>query len=284
MLRNNSRSTVNAMNKLLKILFAALFIALAISTSWAEQRYITLASATTTENSGLYDAILPIFTRETSISVRVVSVGTGHALNIAKDGDADVLLVHHKPTEEQFVAEDYGIERHNVMFNHFVLIGPKNDPAGIAGVSKVQEALRRIAHQKSLFASRGDNSGTHKKEMSLWQQIGIDPDADSGEWYSQVGAGMSATLNYANNRGAYVLTDKATWLRLENRISLDLLIHDESSLLNQYGVILVNPDIHPHINVSDGQIFVDWILSEHGQTTINAYHINNQQAFFANAP
>jgi len=249
----------------------------------AGERFITVASTTSTENSGLFNALLPQFTQQSGISVRVVAVGTGQAIKLARNGDADILFVHHKPSEEQFVAEGFGVKRFDVMYNDFVIVGPNTDPAGIRGQTDVAAALRAIAQAKHAFASRGDDSGTHKKERSLWQTAGVDVDAASGDWYRETGSGMGATLNVASGIDAYTLTDRATWLKFKNKGNLELLAEGDERLFNQYGIILVNGKKHPYVKSVEGQRFVDWLLSEEGQAAINAYTIEGQQAFFANA-
>lgn len=273
------------MNRFLSIIVAAL-VALGpwISESGlASDNYIIVASTTSTKNSGLYDAILPQFTAATGIDVRIVAVGTGQAIRNARNGDADVLFVHHKPSEEAFVAEGYGVERFDVMYNDFVLIGPANDPAGIAGGANVTDALARIAAAEAPFASRGDDSGTNKKELDLWSAAGIDAKASSGSWYRETGSGMGATLNTAIGMGAYVLSDRATWLKFGNKADFHIVVDGDERMFNQYGIILVNPDRHPHVKDDLGQQFIDWVTGSGGQAAIAAYKIAGQQAFFANA-
>ncbi|MEE4376768.1 MAG: substrate-binding domain-containing protein [Candidatus Competibacteraceae bacterium] len=250
---------------------------------YAAEQFITVASTTSTDNSGLFDYLLPLYVEKTGTEVRVVAVGTGQALELARKGDADVLFVHHKPSEEQFVADGLGIERFDVMYNDFVIVGPKADPAGVKGMIDVSATLKKIAGSKSPFASRGDDSGTHKKELSLWKAAAVDVEAASGEWYRETGSGMGATLNTASGMNAYALTDRATWLNFENKGDLEILVEGDEKLFNQYGIILVNPATHPHIKVEEGQEFIDWIISEEGQQAINAFTIKDQQAFFANA-
>jgi len=248
-----------------------------------EAPYITVASTTSTKNSGLYDYMLPIFTKETGIEVRVVAVGTGQAIRQAKNGDADVLFVHHKPSEEKFVAEGYGVERFDVMYNDFVLIGPDSDPADAGGASDVVAALQEIAATSSPFASRGDDSGTNKKELGLWKAAGIDAKGSSGSWYRETGSGMGATLNTAAGMGAYVLSDRATWLKFANKGDLKIVVEGDERLFNQYGIILVNPAKHPHVKVDLGQKFIDWVIGPEGQAVIGEYKIQGHQAFFPNA-
>lgn len=254
----------------------------AVSTSAAE-RFITVASTTSTQNSGLFDYMLPKFQQKTGIEVRVVAVGTGQAIRNARNGDADVLFVHHKPSEEKFVAEGFGVKRSDVMYNDFVLLGPNGDPAGVRGMKDIAAALVKIAGGKSVFASRGDDSGTHKKELSLWKTAGIDVKAASGGWYRETGSGMGATLNAASGMAGYVLSDRATWLNFGNKGDLAILVEGDERLFNQYGIILVNPAKHKHVKEADGQQFVDWVLSPEGQKVIAEYQINGNQAFFPNA-
>ena len=249
----------------------------------ATERFITVASTTSTQNSGLYEHILPNFTTRTGIAVRIVAVGTGQAINLARNGDADVLFVHHKASEERFVADGFGVERFDVMYNDFVLVGPKADPAGVRDAADTSDALARIAAANSPFTSRGDNSGTHKKERELWQVAEVDVSTQSGSWYRETGSGMGATLNTAAGMDAYALTDRATWFKFKNRGTLEILAEDDERMFNQYGVILVNPARHPHIKHELGQAFIDWLLSKDGQSAIGAYHLEGQQAFFPNA-
>ena len=249
----------------------------------ATERFITVASTTSTQNSGLYEHILPNFTTRTGIAVRIVAVGTGQAIKLARNGDADVLFVHHKASEERFVADGFGVERFDVMYNDFVLVGPKADPAGVRDAADTSDALARIAAANSPFTSRGDNSGTHKKERELWQVAEVDVSTQSGSWYRETGSGMGATLNTAAGMDAYALTDRATWFKFKNRGTLEILAEDDERMFNQYGVILVNPARHPHIKHELGQAFIDWLLSKDGQSAIGAYRLEGQQAFFPNA-
>lgn len=245
--------------------------------------HIIIASTTSTENSGLFAYLLPQFTEQSGIEAWVVAVGTGQAIRNAQNGDADVLFVHHKPSEEQFVAAGYGVQRHDVMYNDFVIIGPNDDPAGIKGSNDAVAALSKIATSGAAFASRGDDSGTHKKELGLWQQTDVDVNEASGSWYRETGSGMGATLNTASAMNAYVLSDRATWLNFGNKGELTILAEGDPQLYNQYGIILVNPARHPHVKAESGQQFIDWILSDEGQQLIGEYKINGQQAFFPNA-
>ncbi len=249
----------------------------------AEEPSITLASTTSTENSGLFDHLLPRFTKATGITVRVVAVGTGQALRIARNGDADVLLVHHRASEEAFVAAGYGVKRHDVMYNDFVLLGPRADPAGVRGRTDAAAALALIAGADAPFASRGDDSGTHKKERDLWAAAGLDPSAAGGTWYRETGSGMGATLNAAAAMGAYALSDRATWLAFQNKGDLEVLVEGDKRLFNPYGAILVNPARHPHVHAREGQAFIDWLVSADGQATIAAYRLDGRQLFFPNA-
>ncbi|MBK8909110.1 MAG: substrate-binding domain-containing protein [Rhodospirillales bacterium] len=249
----------------------------------AENTYILVASTTSTENSGLFAHILPVFQNETGIEVRVVAVGTGQAVDLARRGDADVLFVHHTPSEEKFVAEGFGVARHDVMYNDFVIVGPESDPAAIKGMTSAADALKQVADKTALFASRGDESGTHKKELSLWKAAGVDVEAASGTWYRETGSGMGATLNTASGLGAYALTDRATWLAFENKGDLAVLVEGDPKLFNQYGVILVNPEKFPHVKAEAGQRFVDWIIGSDGQKAIADFRIGGQQLFFPNA-
>ena len=245
----------------------------------AAERFITVASTTSTENSGLFQAILPMFEQATGIAVRVVAVGTGQAIRMAERGDADVLFVHHRPSEERFVAAGFGVERHDVMYNDYVLVGPRKDPAGVGGRSDVVDALARIAAQRAVFVSRGDDSGTHKRELGLWQAAGIDAEAASGGWYRESGAGMGTTLNIASGMDAYTLSDRGTWLNFSNKGDLVILAEGDPRLFNPYGIILVNPERHPHVKAADGQAFIDWLRSPDGQAAIAAYRIDGQPVF-----
>ena len=249
----------------------------------ARERFITLSSTTSTEQSGLFGHILPIFTRENGIAVRVVALGTGQALDVGRRGDADVVFVHDRVAEERFVAEGFGGPRRHVMFNDFVITGPAADPARIAGLRDTNEALRRIAQARAPFISRGDRSGTHAAELRLWQLAGVDPVAGRGQWYREVGQGMGPALNTAAAQGAYILTDRGTWLSFRNRQDQRVLVEGDTRLFNQYGVMLVNPRRHPHVKAADGQRFIDWIVSPAGQAAIAGYRIHGEQLFFPNA-
>ncbi len=258
-------------------------MAMLATPSLAEDRSILLQSTTSTANSGLYDHILPLFTKKTGITVNVVAVGTGQAIRNAMNGDGDVLLVHAKTAEEEFVAEGYGVERHDVMYNDFIIVGPPDDPAGIAAMRDASAALAKIAGAEAPFASRGDDSGTHKKEMSLWRAAAIDPTGASGTWYRETGSGMGATLNAAVGMGAYALADRGTWISFRNKGDHEILVEGDVELFNQYGVILVNPVKHPRVKAEAGQAFIDWILSPAGQRAIGSYRLGAQQLFFPNA-
>ncbi len=249
----------------------------------AADRFITVASTTSTENSGLFRYLLPLFQQSTGIEVRVVAVGTGQAVELAQRGDADVLFVHHKPSEEKFVTEGFGVARFDVMYNDFVVVGPRADPAGVKGMTDVAAALAQVAAKQTTFVSRGDDSGTHKLELSLWKAAGVDVSAASGTWYRAAGAGMGATLNTASGLDAYSLTDRGTWISFKNRGNLAILVEGDGRLFNQYGVMLVNPKKHPHVKATDGQTFIDWLLSDKGQQAIAAFRIEGEQAFFPNA-
>ena len=245
--------------------------------------FIVVQSTTSTRNSGLLDHLLPRFTAETGIEVRVVAVGTGQAIRNARNGDADVLLVHAKSAEEAFVADGFGVERFDLMYNDFVIVGPAADPAGVAGLSDAVSGLGKIARARAAFASRGDDSGTHRKELELWREAGIDPGAASGDWYRETGSGMGATLNTAVGMSAYTLTDRATWIAFGNKGDATIHIEGDAKLLNQYGVILVDPEKHPHVKARAGQAFIDWMLGPEGRNAIASFEIGGQQLFFPNA-
>jgi tungstate transport system substrate-binding protein len=255
----------------------------AVQAKAADDSFITLASTTSTRDSGLFDKILPIFTRQSGIDVRVVAVGTGQAIRLAKAGDADVLLVHHRKSEDTFVAEGFGIKRFDVMFNDFVVVGPKNDPAGTSTTKDVVEAFEKIAAAKAPFLSRGDDSGTNKKERGLWAASGMDTARASGSWYRETGSGMGATLNTASAMNGYSMSDRGTWLAFQNRGDLKVLVEGDARLLNPYGVILVNPKRHPHVKAAAGQKLIDWLISPQGQAAIDTFKINGEQLFQANA-
>jgi len=249
----------------------------------AEDRFIVVQSTTSTQNSGLFDHMLPVFTQKSGIEVRVVAVGTGQAIKNAQNCDGDVLFVHAKPAEEKFVADGYGVKRSDVMYNDFVVVGPSSDPAGVAGSKDITGSLARIKQAKAPFASRGDDSGTHKAELALWQAAGIDPAADSGGWYRETGSGMGATLNTAVGMNAYALTDRATWIAFGNKGDFEVAVEGDERMFNQYGIILVSPQKCPSVKADLGQAFVDWVLSDDGQQAIADYKQNDQQLFFPNA-
>jgi tungstate transport system substrate-binding protein len=263
-------------------LLLALSLCFSFSTE-AQQRFITVASTTSTEQSGLFKHLLPVFEQKTGIQVRVVALGTGQSLDMGRRGDADVVFVHAKALEERFVAEGYGIRRFEVMYNDFVLVGPKSDPAKVGGSKDIVAALQKVKDAQAPFASRGDKSGTHFAELELWQSAGVDIARDKGPWYRDTGSGMGPTLNTASALNAYALTDRGTWLSFKNRGELVISVEGDQRLFNQYGVILVNPAKHAHVKKEMGQAFVDWILSAEGQGAIAAYKIGGEQLFFPNA-
>jgi tungstate transport system substrate-binding protein len=249
----------------------------------AKERFITVASTTSTEQSGLFGHLLPLFEQKTGVKVRVVAVGTGQALDLARRGDADVVFVHARSAEEKFLAEGHGVKRFPVMYNDFVLVGPKGDPAKIGGSKDILEALKKVEAEKAPFVSRGDKSGTHLAELDLWKAAGIDIDNAKGPWYRDTGQGMGPALNTAASMNAYILTDRGTWLSFKNRGDLTILVEGDKRLFNQYGVMLVNPNKHPNVKKDLGQMFVDWVISPEGQKAIADYKINGQQLFFPNA-
>ena len=248
----------------------------------ADERFIVVASTTSTLDSGLFDYLLPLFTKKTGIEVRVVAKGTGQAIDLAKKGDADVLFVHDKKSEEKFVADGFGVKRFEVMYNDFIIVGPQADPAGIKGASDAPAALAKIAAAAAPFASRGDDSGTHKAELRLWKEAGVDVKAASGTWYRETGSGMGPTLNTAAGMGAYALADRGTWLAFKNKADLQVLVEGDKRLFNQYGIMLVNPAKFSHVKAADGQTFVDWVISPEGQQAIANYKMEGQQLFFPN--
>ena len=258
-------------------------LALAASMSRAADDFIIVQSTTSTQNSGLFEHILPLFTKKTGIEVRVVAVGTGEALKNAENGDGDVVFVHSEPDEEKFVADGWGVKRYPVMYNDFIIVGPADDLAKIAGLKQAPDALKKIAETRAPFASRADDSGTHKAELKLWEEAGVDPKASSGSWYLETGSGMGATLNTAVGKQAYALTDRGTWLAFANKDGFKVLVEGDDKLFNQYGVILVNPAKHPNVKAKEGQAFIDWLTSSEGQTAISSYKIDGQQLFFPNA-
>lgn len=267
-------------------IFLGLTIATLVSASAIAQnneRSIIVSSTTSTTDSGLFNHILPLFKAKTGIDVRVISQGTGQALDTGKRGDADVVFVHAKPQEEKFVAEGFGVERKPVMYNDFVLIGPKEDPAAVKNTKDIVAALKTIQSRNAPFVSRGDKSGTHAAELTLWKTAGIDIDQAKGPWYRDIGQGMGAALNTASAMNAYVLADRATWLNFKNRGDLTIMVEGDKRLFNQYGVILVDPKKHPHVKAKDGQAFIDWLISAEGQRAIADYKINGEILFFPNA-
>jgi tungstate transport system substrate-binding protein len=258
-------------------------ITLAGAPADAQDKSIIVASTTSTQDSGLFGHILPLFKAKTGIDVKVVAQGTGQALDTGRRGDADVLFVHAKAPEEKFVADGFGVKRYPVMYNDFVLIGPKSDPAGIKGMSDVAKTLQAIKAKEAPFISRGDRSGTHIAELDLWKAAGIDIGKEKGPWYKEIGQGMGAALNTASAANAYVLADRGTWLSFKNRGDLDILVAGDKRLFNQYGVILVNPARHPHVKKELGQAFIDWLLSPEGQRAIADYKVGGAQLFYPNA-
>ena len=265
------------------ILTATLVAAVSLAApALAQDRSIVVASTTSTENSGLFGQILPVFEAASGIKVKVVGVGTGQAIKLAMNGDADVLLVHHRPSEEKFVADGYGVKRFNVMYNDFVLVGPRSDPVGVRGMSDAPLALAKIAAAKATFASRGDDSGTHKAELALWRTAGVGVADASGQWYRETGSGMGATLNTAAALNAYALTDRGTWISFMNKADLTILVEGDARLFNPYGVTLINPAKHPHVKAEEGQAFVDWLVSDAGQGAIAEYTVEGQQLFYPN--
>jgi tungstate transport system substrate-binding protein len=262
------------------VAYALLLVA---SPTQAQTQSIVVASTTSTQDSGLFGHILPLFKAATGIEVRVVAQGTGQALDTGRRGDADVLFVHAKAQEEKFVADGFGVKRFPVMYNDFVLIGPKSDPAGIKGKSDIVASLQAIKAKAASFISRGDRSGTHIAELDLWKAAGIDIAKDRGPWYKEIGQGMGAALNTASAANAYVLADRGTWIAFKNRGELDIVVQGDKRLFNQYGVMLVNPAKHPHVKKELGQAFIDWLVSAAGQKAIADYKIEGQQLFFPNA-
>ena len=263
--------------------FTAAFAALLALPAPAQDRSIVVSSTTSTEQSGLFGHILPVFTAKTGIQVKVVAVGTGQALDIGRRGDADVVFVHDRAAEDKFVAEGAGVGRRDVMYNDFVLVGPKQDPARISGMKDVAEAFRRIAEAKSPFVSRADRSGTHSAELRFFKAAGVDPKAGSGTWYKETGSGMGPALNTASSMDAYILADRGTWLSFRNRANLEILVQGDKRMFNPYGVMLVNPAKHPNVKVKEGQAFIDWLVSPEGQATIASYKVGGEQLYFPDA-
>jgi tungstate transport system substrate-binding protein len=262
---------------------AAAIVLASATVATAQDKSIAVSSTTSTQDSGLFGHILPLFKAKTGVDVKVVAQGTGQALDTARRGDADVVFVHAKSAEEKFLAEGEGVKRYPVMYNDFVLIGPKGDPAGIKGMKDVAKALEVIRDKQADFISRGDRSGTHTAEINLWKGSGVDIDKEKGSWYKSVGQGMGAALNTANASNAYVLSDRGTWLSFKNKGDLQILVEGDKRLFNQYGVMLVNPAKHPNVKKDLGQQFIDWLISPEGQKAIADYKINGEQLFYPNA-
>ena len=256
---------------------------LAASAAVAQEPFITVASTTSTEESGLFGHLLPAFTKEIGIQVRVVAVGTGQALKIGEHGDCDVVFVHDTPSELAFVERGFGIDRREVMYNDFILVGPKSDPAHVDGGKDIVASFRKIADAKPPFVARGDDSGTSKAEMRLWKEAGIDPKTAGGSWYRDTGSGMGPTLNTAAAMDGYTLSDRGTWLSFKNKQNLTIVVEGDRRLFNQYGVMLVNPAKHPHVKQDLGRKFIDWLTSAIGQKAIADYRINGEQLFFPDA-
>jgi tungstate transport system substrate-binding protein len=265
-----------------RLLLAVAALALA-SPALAQDRSIVVASTTSTQDSGLFGHILPLFKQKTGIAVKIVAQGTGQALDTARRGDADVVLVHARSAEEKFLSEGFGLKRYPVMYNDFILIGPKGDPAGVKGSKDIAAALRAIRDNSAPFISRGDRSGTHGAEIKLWLLAGIDVDKVRRSWYKSVGQGMGAALNIASAHSAYVLADRGTWLAFKNRGDLVIAVEGDRRLFNQYGIMLVNPAKHPSVKKELGQQFIDWLVSSEGQNAIAGYKIDGEQLFYPNA-
>jgi tungstate transport system substrate-binding protein len=271
------------MTEWVRSLVVAFLLLMAASAAVAQEPFITVASTTSTEESGLFGYLLPAFTKATGIQVRVVAVGTGQALKIGERGDCDVVFVHDRPAELAFVEHGFGIDRREVMYNDFILVGPKGDAAHVDGGTDIVAAFRGIAEARAPFVARGDDSGTSKAEMRLWREAGIDPKTAGGSWYRDTGSGMGPTLNTAAQMDGYTLSDRGTWLSFKNKETLKIVVEGDWRLFNQYGVMLVNPAKHPHIKQNLGQKFIDWLTSESGQKTIADYRINGAQLFFPDA-
>jgi tungstate transport system substrate-binding protein len=261
---------------------AAMLAFILAGSAFAQQPSIVIASTTSTEQSGLFGFLLPRFTEKTGIAAKVVAVGTGQALDMGRRGDADVVFVHDKAAEEKYMAEGFGVKRFDVMYNDFVVVGPKADPAHVTG-KDVLSALRDIATAKAAFISRGDRSGTHAAELRYWKDAGIELETAKGAWYREIGQGMGAALNMAASENAYLLTDRGTWLSFKNRGDLKILVEGDKQLFNQYGVMLVNPAKHPAVKVREGQAFIDWLISSEGQNAIAGYKVGGEQLFFPDA-
>ncbi|MBI4969230.1 MAG: substrate-binding domain-containing protein [Rhodospirillales bacterium] len=265
------------------LMFIAALLGLSGGAAWAQETFITLASTTSTEQSGLFAHLLPLFKAETGIAVRVVAVGTGQALRLGEKGDADALLVHDRAGEDKFVAEGYGLDRRDVMYNDFVLVGPAADPAGAKGQTSAKAALQKIAAAKAAFASRGDDSGTHRLELRLWKEAGINVKPASGQWYRETGSGMGPTLNTAAGLDAYALADRGSWANFANRRGLAVLLEGDPVLFNPYGAILVNPARHPHVKALPARAWHDWLTGPKGRAAIGAFRIKGEPAFFPSA-
>jgi len=265
------------------VALATLAAVTAAPSAQAQDKSIVVASTTSTEQSGLFGHILPEFTKKTGIAVKVVALGTGQALDTGRRGDADVVFVHDRVAEDKFVAEGFGVERRDVMYNDFVLIGPKADPAKVAGGKDVAAALKRIAGAQAPFVSRGDKSGTHAAELRYFKDAGVDPTTGRGGWYRETGSGMGPALNTASSMNAYILADRGTWLSFKNRGDLAIVVEGDQKLFNPYGVMLVNPAKHPHVKKAEGMAFIDWIVSPEGQASIASYKVGGEQLFFPSA-
>lgn len=263
--------------------FATVLILALSGPVFAQDKSIIVASTTSTQDSGLFGHILPMFKTKTGIDVKVVAQGTGQALETGRRGDADVLFVHAKAQEEKFVADGFGVKRFDVMYNDFILLGPKSDPAGVKGTSDVVAALKKISEKGLPFVSRGDKSGTHVAELALWKVAGLDPAGSKPSWYKEIGQGMGAALNTATAMDAYVLADRGTWISFKNKDALQIVVEGDKRLFNQYGIMLVNPEKHPSVKKDLGQAFIDWVISPEGQNAIRDYRIQGQQLFFPNA-
>jgi len=273
------------MNAIRRLLVGATLAAVCLTggRAVAQEKFITVASTTSTEQSGLFGYLLPVFTRKTGIQVHVVALGTGQALDVGRRGDADVEFVHDRVAEDKFVAEGHGVGRHDVMYNDFILIGPKTDPAKVAGGKDIVEAFKKIQAAQAPFVSRADKSGTNAAELRLWKIAGIDPVTGRGKWYKETGSGMGPSLNTASSMNAYIYSDRGTWLNFKNRGDLTIVVEGDKRLFNQYGVMLVNPAKHPHVKKDLGQTFIDWLVSDAGQKAIAGYKIGGEQLFFPNA-
>ena len=269
--------------RLIGTLFAGALAALVALPAAAQPKSIVVASTTSTEQSGLFGHILPMFTAKTGIQVKVVALGTGQALDVGRRGDADVVFVHDRPAEDRFVAEGWGVGRRDVMYNDFVLVGPKTDPAKVAATKDVAAALKKIADAKAPFVSRGDRSGTHMAELRYFKLADVDPAQGKGSWYRETGSGMGPALNTASSMNAYLLADRGTWLSFRNRGDLVIVVEGDKRMFNPYGVMMVNPARHPHVKVPEAQAFIDWIVSKEGQAAIASYEVGGEQLFFPDA-